>query len=67
MVEVAVAVGGGPDRRVAEVVLDLFEVCAGGDEEGGAGVAEVVEPEPGGEVGVLDGGAVVAGHERAVP
>src|SRR5712692_7750890 len=46
--------------------FDLFEVRAGGDEEGGAGVAQVVEPQPGGEFGVLDGGAVVAGHERAV-
>jgi len=50
-----VAVHGDGDGRVSEVGLDGFGVGAGGDEEAGAGVAEVVNPEAMGESGLLDG------------
>lgn len=46
--EVAVAVKGDGDGRVAEAFLDGFGVCAEGDAECGAGVAEVVEAHLGG-------------------
>src|SRR5690349_21603222 len=41
--EVAVAIEGDRDRRVAEPLLDGLRMCAERDAEGGAGVAEVVE------------------------
>lgn len=40
-----VAVHGHRDRRVAEVDLDGFGVGAGADEQAGAGVAQIVNPE----------------------
>ena len=50
-----VAVNGYRDGRVAEVDLDGLGVGAGGDEEAGAGVAEIVDPEALREFGPLDG------------
>ena len=43
--EMPVAVRGRADRRVAELVLDRLQVRACGDEQRGAGVAEVMESQ----------------------
>jgi hypothetical protein len=44
---VPVAVEGEPDGGVPEVILDLFRVRSLSDEQGRAGVAQVVETEAG--------------------
>ncbi len=61
-----VAVHGHRDGRVPEVDLDGFGVGAGGDEQAGAGVAEVVDAEALGEVGLLDCGVPDLASEVAV-
>jgi hypothetical protein len=53
--EVGVAVLGYCDRGVTEVGLDGLGVGTGGDEEAGAGVAEVVDAQALGESGLFDG------------
>ena len=64
--EVGVAVDGYCDRGVTEVGLDGFGVGTGGDEEAGAGVAEVVDAQTLGESGLFDGRVPDAPPEVAV-
>lgn len=52
----AVAVEGDGDAAVAEAFLDGLGVGAEGDAEGGAGMAEVVEPSLGRQAGGGNGG-----------
>jgi hypothetical protein len=52
---VGVAVHGHRDRRVPEVDLDGFGVGTGGDQQAGAGVAQIVNSEAVGELRLLDG------------
>jgi hypothetical protein len=58
--EVRVAVEGEPDRRVAELFLDLFGVGPLRDQQTGAGVAQVMKAESGVETGSDHRGLVVA-------
>ena len=53
--QVGVAVHGDGDRRVAEVDLDGFGGGAGGGEETGAGMAEVMDPQSLGQFCLFDG------------
>ncbi len=62
----AVAVEGDGDGRVAEAFLDGLGVGAEGDAEGGAGVAEVVEPGPVRQPRSSDGGLEGASVEVLV-
>ena len=63
----AVAVETSFDAGMAEALLYLLRVPSLSDEDGRAGMTQVVEAEPGGEPGSFDCRPEVAGHVIAMP
>jgi len=63
--QVSVAVDGRGDAAVPEPALDRGQRSAGGDEPGGVGVSQVVDPQPL-QLGRSQSGLPDAGHEVLV-
>lgn len=74
--DVAIDIQGGADAFVAQDFLHLFGVYAGGHEQGGAGVTQIVEadvraakgihdaPESSGHIGGVMGSAVIQTEDQ---